>query len=146
MHPLIPRKNSHQYTGLRSVDQRDFDTPEKTTCQLLQPMAQATKAELSTFAAIGHTRGMNKFLCTVILFGFAPLQAQAAACMSYEAAYNLEMRINEGMGLKDALQSVIDEEYSDGSKECLRAIKQELNQTPYAFPKAYKLLFNRNIR
>ena len=89
---------------------------------------------------------MIKILFTVILLGCAPLQAQAAGCMSYEAAYNLEMRINEGMGLEEALQSLIDEEYSDGSKACLRAIKQELNQTPYAFPKAYKLLFNHNIR
>jgi len=72
--------------------------------------------------------------------------ARAGSCQSYEAAYNLEARLVEGLSLNQAKQSVIQDEYSDGSPACWSAIKHEINQMPYAFPLVHRALYKRMRR
>ena len=72
--------------------------------------------------------------------------AQAGLCQSYEAAYNLEALMRDGLTLKQAKESVIDDGYSDGSKACFSAIKHEINQMPYAFPLVHQALYKRTRR
>lgn len=72
--------------------------------------------------------------------------AQAGACQSYEAAYNLEVLMRDGLTLNQAKESVINDGYSDGSKACFSAIKQEINQMPYAFPLVHQALYKRSRR
>ena len=62
------------------------------------------------------------------------------------AAYNLEARMREGMSLKQAKESVVQDDYSDGSDACLSAIKHEINQMPYAFPLVHRALYKRMRR
>ena len=71
---------------------------------------------------------------------------QAGPCQSYEAAYNLEARMREGQSLKQAQESVIRDDYSDGSPACYSAIKQEISQMPYAFPLAHQAIYKRSRR
>ena len=71
---------------------------------------------------------------------------KAGLCQSYEAAYNLESRMREGLSLKQAKESIIQDEYSDGSAECFASIKNEINQSPYAFPLVYRALYKRISR
>ena len=71
---------------------------------------------------------------------------QAGSCQSYEAAYNLEVRMREGFTLKQAKESVVQDEYSDGSAACFSAIKQEITQMPYAFPLVHHALYKRMRR
>ena len=66
--------------------------------------------------------------------------------MSYEAAYQIETFLAGGMSCKYAVQTVIHEEYSDGSQECLKAIKKEVNQSPLEFPEINKTVCKRNTR
>lgn len=70
----------------------------------------------------------------------------AGPCQSYEAAYSLEARMREGQSLKQALASIIKDDYSDGSPACYTAIKQEISQMPYAFPLAHQALYKRTRR
>lgn len=72
--------------------------------------------------------------------------AQAEFCLGYEGAYSLEARMQEGLSLKQAQQSIVADEYSDGSAACWSAIKQEINQMPYAFPLAHRALYKRMRR
>ena len=72
--------------------------------------------------------------------------ANAQLCQSYEAAFNLEARMREGFSLKQAHESIINEDYSDGTDACLSAIKREINQMPYAFPLAHQALYKRSRR
>ena len=85
------------------------------------------------------------FLFVLSLFS-EKMSAQAGSCQSYEAAYNLEARMREGMSLKQAQESVVQDEYSDGSAACLSAIKHEINQMPYAFPLVHRALYKRMRR
>jgi len=89
---------------------------------------------------------MNKLLLPALLVFSSTLSAHAGMCLSYEAAYTIERRIEQGMSWNNALQTVIDEEYSDGSTQCLRSIKQEIQQTPNAFPNAHQALYKRSRR
>ena len=82
-------------------------------------------------------------LITVLM---VPAAAKSGACMSYEAAYQIETLLADGMSWKNAVQTVIHEEYSDGSQECLKAIKKEVNQSPLAFPEINKAVYKRNTR
>lgn len=72
--------------------------------------------------------------------------AQAGLCQSYEAAYNLEALMRDGLTLNQAKESVINDGYSDGSKACFSAIKHEINQMPYAFPLVHQALYKRTRR
>ena len=72
--------------------------------------------------------------------------AQAEFCLGYEGAYGLEARMQEGLSLKQAQQRIVEDEYSDGSAACWSAIKQEINQMPYAFPLAHRALYKRMRR
>ena len=65
--------------------------------------------------------------------------------MSYEAAYQLESLLAEGMRWRTALQTVIHEGYSDGSQACLKAIKRQANQSPYAFPEIEQAVYRRSV-
>ena len=76
----------------------------------------------------------------------SPAPARGGECMSYEAAYQIETLIAGGTSWRDALETVIHEEYSDGSHECLKAIKKEANQAPLAFPEINKAVYKRNVR
>lgn len=97
--------------------------------------------------AYPHITGTMKQLLLPALLVLCPAaSALAGSCLSYEAAYTIESRIEQGMTWHDALQSVIDEDYSDGSNRCLRSIKQEIQQTPYAFPHAHQALYKRSRR
>ena len=54
--------------------------------------------------------------------------------------------MREGMSLKQAKESVVQDDYSDGSDACLSAIKHEINQMPYAFPLVHRALYKRMRR
>uniref|UniRef100_UPI0037040D4A hypothetical protein n=1 Tax=Parasynechococcus sp. TaxID=3101203 RepID=UPI0037040D4A len=60
--------------------------------------------------------------------------AQSGLCQSHEAAYNLKAGMRDGLTLKQAKASILNDGYSDGSAACFSAIKHEINQKPYAFP------------
>ena len=42
--------------------------------------------------------------------------------------------MRDGLTLKQAKASILDDGYTDGSAACFAAIKNEINQMPYAFP------------
>ena len=69
--------------------------------------------------------------------------SDAGVCQSYEAAYNIDVYIGTGMDLSAALQTVIDEEYSDGSQGCWKSIKKEITREPQIFPDAYKAIYKK---
>ena len=76
----------------------------------------------------------------------SPAAAKTGVCMSYEAAYQIETLLAGGISWKNAVQTVIHEEYSDGTQECLKAIKKEANQSPLVFPEINKAVYKRNTR
>ena len=71
---------------------------------------------------------------------------QAGQCQSYEAAYNIEEKMGEGFSLEHAIESVIKQDYSDGSPACFSEIKKEVGQMPYAFPLFYRALYKTTRR
>ena len=71
---------------------------------------------------------------------------QAGQCQSYEAAYNIEAKMREGFSLEQAIESVTEQDYSDGSSACFSEIKQEVRQIPYAFPLLHRALYNTTRR
>ena len=79
---------------------------------------------------------------TLLLCGKAT-RVQAGACQSYEAAFNLEAGMRDGLTLKQAKASILDDGYTDGSAACFAAIKNEINQMPYAFPLVNPALYKR---
>jgi len=81
----------------------------------------------------------------LLLFG-PSARAQPGFCQSYEAAFNLEARLRDGLTLKQAQASIVDDGYSDGSAACFSAIKNEINQMPYAFPLVHQALYKRSRR
>ena len=71
---------------------------------------------------------------------------QAGQCQSYEVAYNIEAKMGEGLSLEQAIESVIKQDYSDGSSACFSEIKQEVRQMPYAFPFFHRALYKTTRR
>ena len=53
--------------------------------------------------------------------------AQSGACQGYEAAYNLEAGMLDGLTLNQAKASILKDCNSDGSAACLSSIKHEIN-------------------
>ena len=82
---------------------------------------------------------------TLLLFGQST-KAQTGACQSYEAAFNLEAGLRDGLTLQQAKASILEDGYSDGSATCFSAIKNEINQMPYAFPLVNQALYKRARR
>ncbi len=82
---------------------------------------------------------------TLLLFGHS-MEARSGGCQSYEAAFNLEAGIRDGLTLKQAVASILDDGYTDGSAACFAAIKNEINQMPYAFPLVNQALNKRTRR
>ena len=70
------------------------------------------------------------------------MEARSGGCQSYEAAFNLEAGMRDGLTLKQAIASILDDGYTDGSA----AIKNEINQMPYAFPLVNQALNKRTRR
>ncbi len=70
----------------------------------------------------------------------------AGQCQSYEAAYNVEAKMGEGFSLEQAIESVIKQDYSDGSSACFSKIKKEVGQMPYAFPLFHRALYKTTRR
>ena len=101
-------------------------------------------ADMAVLVVIGRSLVIGMLLSVTIFC--EEKSAQAGSCQSYEAAYNLEARMREGLSLKQAKQSVVEDEYSDGSAACLSAIKHEINQMPYAFPLVHRALYKRMRR
>ena len=103
-------------------------------------------AELLKVESCGFTRCSVRSLLVAAL-ALVPLAerslAQSGLCQSYEAAYNLEAGMRDGLTLKQAKASILDDGYSDGSAACFSAIKHEINQTPYAFPLVHQALYKR---
>ena len=82
---------------------------------------------------------------TLLLFGHS-MEARSGGCQSYEAAFNLEAGMRDGLTLKQAIASILDDGYTDGSAACFAAIKNEINQMPYAFPLVNQALNKRTRR
>ena len=82
---------------------------------------------------------------TLLLFGQST-KAQTGACQSYEAAFNLEAGMRDGLTLQQAKASILEDGYSDGSAACFSDIKNEINQMPYAFPLVNQALYKRARR
>ena len=82
---------------------------------------------------------------TLLLFGQS-MQSQSGGCQSYEAAFNLEAGMRDGLTLQQAKASILEDGYSDGSPACFSAIKNEINQMPYAFALVNQALYKRTRR
>lgn len=109
-----------------------------------QFLASAASIDMAVSVVVRRSIFIVVFLA-LTLFG-EKKSVQAGSCQSYEAAYNLEARMREGMSLKQAKESVVQDDYSDGSDACLSAIKHEINQMPYAFPLVHRALYKRMRR
>ena len=73
------------------------------------------------------------------------MEVRSGACQSHEAAFKLEAGMRDGLTLK-AKASILEDGYTDGSTACFAAIKNEINQMPYAFPLVNQALFKRTRR
>ena len=82
---------------------------------------------------------------SLLLFGHS-MEARSGGCQSYEAAFNLEAGMRDGLTLKQAKASILEDGYTDGSAACFAAIKNEINQMPYAFPLVNQALYKRARR
>ena len=82
---------------------------------------------------------------TPLLFGQS-MKAKTSACQRYEAAFNLEAGMRDGLTLQQAKESILDDGYSDGTAACFSSIKNEINQMPYAFPLVNQALYKRARR
>ena len=54
--------------------------------------------------------------------------------------------MRDGLTLKQAKASIFEDGYTDGSAACFAAIKNEINQMPYAFPLVNQALYKRTRR
>ena len=81
----------------------------------------------------------------LLLFGHST-EARPGACQSYEAAFNLEAGLRHGLNLKQAKANILEDGNTDGSAGCFAAIKNEINQMPYAFPLVNQALYKRTRR
>ena len=66
---------------------------------------------------------------TLLLFGHI-MEAWSGARQSYEAAFNLQAGMRDGLTLKQAKASILEDGYTDGSAVCFAAIQNEINQMP----------------
>ena len=73
-------------------------------------------------------------------------EARPGACQGYEAEFNFEAGLRDGLTLKQAKASILADGYIDGSPACFAAIKNEINQMPYAFPLVNQALYKRTRR
>ena len=74
------------------------------------------------------------------------MEARSGECQSYEAAFNLEAGMQDGLTLKQGKASILEDGYADESSACFAAIKNEINQMPYAFPLVNQALYKRTRR
>ena len=74
------------------------------------------------------------------------MEARSGGCQSSKAAFKLEAGMRDGLTLKQAIASILDDGYTDGSAACFAAIKNEINQMPYAFPLVNQALSKRTRR
>ena len=74
------------------------------------------------------------------------MEVRSGASQCHEAAFNLEAGMQDGLTLKEAKASILEDGYTDGSAACFAAIKNEINQMPYAFPFVNQALFKRTRR
>ena len=81
-----------------------------------------------------------------LLFLGHSTEARPGACQSYEAVFNFEAGLRDGLTLKQAKASILEDGYTDGSPACFEAIKNEINQMPYAFPLVNQALYKRTRR
>ena len=81
----------------------------------------------------------------LLLFGHST-EARPGACQSYEAAFNFEAGLRDGLTLKQAKASILEDGYTDRSPACFAAIKNEINQMPCAFPLVNQALYKRKRR
>ena len=49
--------------------------------------------------------------------------------------------MRDGLTLKQAKASILEDGYADGSAACFAVIKNEINQMPYAFPLVNQALY-----
>ena len=80
---------------------------------------------------------------TLLLMGTI---SKAGICQSYEAAYNVDVYVGEGIDLQSAISAVVEDEYSDGSEQCWKSIKKEIGRMPEIFPEAYKAIYKKMPR
>ena len=80
---------------------------------------------------------------TLLLMGTI---SKAGICQSYEAAYNVDVYVGEGMDLQSAIRAVVEDEYSNGSEQCWKSIKKEIRRMPEIFPEAYKAIYKKMPR
>ena len=69
---------------------------------------------------------------TLLLCGEAT-RVQAGACQSYEAAFNLEAGIRDGLTLKQAKASILEDGYTDGTAACLQPSGMKSTKCPMPF-------------
>ena len=72
--------------------------------------------------------------------------SKAGICQSYEAAYNVNANVGEGMDLQSAIRVIVEDEYSNGSEQCWKSIKKEIRRMPEIFPEAYKAIYKKMPR
>ena len=82
---------------------------------------------------------------TPLLFGQS-MKAKTSACQRCEAAFNLEAGMRDGLTLQQAKECILEDCYSDGSATCFSAIKNEINQIPYAFGLENQVLYKKARR
>ena len=70
-------------------------------------------------------------------------EARPGACQSYEAAFNVEAGLRDGLTLKQAKASILEDGNTDGSAACFAAMKNEINQMPFAFTIVNQALYKR---
>jgi len=115
------------------------------TMALFQPWIGRSNDSLRAFTVLRFPIACLFAVITLMQVGEKTL-AQAGLCQSYEAAYNLEALMRDGLTLNQAKESVLKDGYTDGSSACFSAIKQEINQMPYAFPLVHQALYKRTRR
>ena len=96
--------------------------------------------------SVGFSRTFSKVIVLSLMLFSDQSLVHAGPCQSYEAAYNLEAKLREGFSLEQAKESVIEQDYSDGSAACFSEIKQEIKQMPYAFPLVHRSLYKTTRR
>ena len=97
-------------------------------------------------ASVGFSGPFSKVIVLSLMLFSDQLLVHAGPCQSYEAAYNLEAKLRDGFSLEQAKESVIEQDYSDGSAACFSKIKQEIKQMPYAFPLVHRALYKTTRR
>ena len=105
---------------LDEVSHRTFNT-----CQTIGPTELPVNQSIPVMPLITWIRRPLAGLAglSLLLFGHS-MEARSAACQSYEAAFNLEAGIRDGLTLKQAKASILEDGYTDGSA-CLLCSRQE---------------------